>query len=79
MLKLKLQYFGPLMRRASSLEETLMLEKIEGQEENGKTEDEMFGFLHQLNGHEFERTLGNGEGWGGLVCCSPCREESDMT
>ena len=39
----------------------------------------MVGFLHQLNGHEFERTLGNGEGRGGLVCCSPCCEESDMT
>ena len=41
MLKLKLQYFGHLMRSADSLEKTLMLEKIEGQEEKGMTENEM--------------------------------------
>ena len=47
MLKLKLQYFGHLMRRTDSLEKTLMLEKIEGRgEENGTTEDEMVGW-HQ--------------------------------
>ena len=51
MLKLKLQYFGPLMRRVDSLEKTLMLEKIEGRE--GTTEDEMVGWYHRLNGHEF--------------------------
>ena len=43
MLKLKLQYFGHLMQRADSLEKTLMLGKIEGQEEKGMTEDEMVG------------------------------------
>ena len=54
MLKLKLQYFGYLMQRADSFEKTLMLEKIEGgQEEKGTTEDEMVGWHHQLNGHEF--------------------------
>ena len=53
MLKLKLQYFGYLMRRADSLEKTLMLGKIEGKEEKGTTEDEMVGWHHQLNGHEF--------------------------
>ena len=41
MLKLKLQYFGHLMRRADSFEKTLMLGKIGGQEEKGMTEDEM--------------------------------------
>ena len=47
MLKLKLQYFGHLMRRTDSLEKTLMLEKIEGvEEENGTTEDEMVGWHH---------------------------------
>ena len=51
MLKLKLQYFGYLMRRTDSLEKTLMLGKIE---EKGTTEDEMVGWHHQLNGHEFE-------------------------
>ena len=51
MLKLNLQYFGHLMRRADSLEKSLMLGKIEG-EEKGMTEDEMLGWHHQLNGHE---------------------------
>ena len=45
MLKLKLQYFGHLMRRADSLEKTLMLGDW-GQEEKGKTEDEMAGWHH---------------------------------
>ena len=54
MLKLKLQYFGHLMRRPDSLEKTLMLGKIEGRRRRGMTEDEMVGWHHQLNGHEFE-------------------------
>ena len=72
MLKLKLQYFGSLMGRADSLAMT--------QEENGMTEDEMVGWHHRLNGHEFEQTLGDGEGQGSLACCSPwgCKE-SDTT
>ena len=49
MLKLKLQYFGHLMRRVDSLEKTLMLEKIERQEEKEMTEDEMVGWHHQPN------------------------------
>ena len=36
------------------------------------TEDEMVGWHHQLNGHEFEQTLGDSEGQGSLVCCSSC-------
>ena len=49
-------------------------------QEKGTTEDEMVGWHHRLNGHEFEQTPGVGEGQGGLVCCSPwgC-EQSDMT
>ena len=44
------------------------------------TEDEMVGWHHQLNGHEFEQALGDGEGQGSLVCCSPWgHKESDMT
>ena len=40
----------------------------------------MVGETHQLNGHEFEQTLGDGEGQGGLVCCSPWgHKESDTT
>ena len=54
MLKLKLQYFGHLMQRVDSLEKMLMLRGIWGQEEKGMTEDEMAGWHHQLDGHEFE-------------------------
>ena len=44
------------------------------------TEDEMVGWHHQLNGHEFEQTPGDGEGQGSLACCSPwVRKELDMT
>ena len=46
MLKLKLQYFGHLMRRVDSLEKTLMLGGIRGQEEKGMPEDEMAGWHH---------------------------------
>ena len=53
MLKLKLQYFGHLMQTANSLEKTLMLGKT-GQKEKGMTEDEMVGWHHRLNAHEFE-------------------------
>ena len=45
-LKLKLQYFGHLKQRADSLEKTLMLKKIELQEEKGMTENEMVGWHH---------------------------------
>ena len=48
------------------------------QEEKGTTEDEMVGWHHWLNGHEFEQAPGVGDGQGGLACCSPCKE-SDMT
>ena len=50
------------------------------QEENGMTEDEMVGWHHLFNGHEFEQTLGVGDGQGGLVCCSTWGlKETDMT
>ena len=52
MLRLKLQYFGYLMQRADSLEKTLMLGGLGGQEEKGMTEDEMAGGHHRLNGFE---------------------------
>ena len=46
----------------------------------GATEDEIFGWHHQLNGHESEQTLGDGEGQGSLACCSPWAHiESDTT
>ena len=79
-LKLKLQYFGHLMRRVDSLEKTLMLAGIWVQEENGMREDEMAGWHHRLDGHEFEWTLGVGDGQGGLACCDSWgHKESDMT
>ena len=53
MLKLKIQYFGHLMQRTDSLEKTVMREMTEGGEEKGTTEDEMLGWHHRLNGHEF--------------------------
>ena len=44
------------------------------------TEDEMVGWHHRLNGHEFEQTLGDGKGQRSLVCCSPWgHKELDMT
>jgi len=50
------------------------------QEEKGTTEDEMVGWHHRLNGHEFELTPGVGDGQGSLACCSPWgRRESDTT
>ena len=51
-----------------------------GQEGKGMTEDEMVGWHHRPNGHEFEQAPGVGDGQGGLACCSPwgCKE-SDMT
>ena len=49
-------------------------------QEKGMTEDEMVGWHHQLNGHEFEQALGVGGGQGSLVCCSSWgHKESDMT
>ena len=47
-------YFGHLMRRVDSLEKTLMLGGIGGQEEKGTTEDEMAGWHHRLDENEFE-------------------------
>ena len=53
MLKLKLQYFGHLIRRVDSLEKKRNAGKDWGQEEKGTREDEMAGWHHQLNGHGF--------------------------
>ena len=53
MLKLKFQYFSHLMQRANSFEKTLAWKDFRW-EEKGTTEDEMVGWHHRLNGHEFE-------------------------
>ena len=50
------------------------------QEEKGTTENDMVGWHHWLNGHEFKQSLGDGEGQGGVACCSPWgHKESDTT
>ena len=69
MLKLKLQYFGYLMWTGSSLEKTLILGKTEGRRRRG-WQDEMVGWHHRFNGHEFDQTPGDGERQGDLSCCS---------
>ena len=79
MLKLKLQYFGHLMQRVDSLEKTLMLGGTGGRRRRGQ-QDEMAGWHHRLDGHEFGWTPGVGDGQGGLACCNSwgCKE-SDKT
>ena len=64
MLKLKLQYFGHLMRRVYSIGKDSDAGRDWGQEEKGMTEDEMAGWHHRLDGHEFEWTPGVGDGQG---------------
>ena len=74
MLKLKLQYFGHLMRKDPDAG------KDWGQEEKGTTEDEMAGWHHWLDGLESEWTPGVGDGQGGLAFCSPWgHKELDTT
>ena len=80
MLKLKLQYFGYLMQKTDLLEKTLMLGKIDGGRKRGTTEDEMIGWHHRLDGHEFEQAPGVGDRQGSL--CAAAHEghkESDTT
>jgi len=71
MLKLKFQSFSHLIQRTDSLEKTLMLGKIQGRKKREATEDEMVGWYHWLDGHEFEQAPGVGDGQGSLACCSP--------
>ena len=84
MLKLKLQYFGHLMRRVGK--DSWLIGKDSdagrdwGQEQKGTTEDEMAGWHHWLDGCYFEWTPGVGDGQGGLECCDSWgRKESDTT
>ena len=63
MLKLKLQYFGHLMRRADSLEKTLMLGRIEGGRRRGRQR------MRWLDGITDLMDMGLGDGQGGLACC----------
>ena len=77
MLKLKLQYFGHLLRRTDSLERLWWWQRL--QEKEGTTEDEMVGWHDLLNGHEFEQAPRAGDEQRSLACCSPWHcKESDL-
>ena len=67
---LKLQYFGHLMGEANSLEKTLMLGKIEGRRRSGQQRMKWLDSITDSM-HEFEQTLGDGEGQRSLACYSP--------
>ena len=78
MLKLKLQYFGHLMRRGWLIGKDFDAGRDWGQEEKGMTEDDMAGWHHGLDGRESEWTPGVGDGQGGLACWDSWgREKSD--
>ena len=79
MLKLKLQYCGHLMQRASSLEKILMLGKIEGRRRRGRQRMRLLDGI--VNSMDMSLSkLGDGDGQGILVCCSPSgQKESDTT
>ena len=78
MLKLKLQYFGHLMRRTDSLEKTLMLGKIEGGRRRGQ---QRMRWLDDItDSKDMKQTLGDSGGQRSLVCCSPRgHKESNWT
>ena len=80
MLKLKLQYFGHLMRRADSLEKTLILGKIEGRRRRRRQRMRWLDGITDSMNMGLGWTLGVGDGQGGLACCSSwaCKE-SDTT
>ena len=71
MLKLKLQYFGHRMRRANSLEKTLMLRNIEGRRRRGRQRMGWLDGITDSMDNEFEQTPRDVEGQGNLACCSP--------
>ena len=80
MLKLKLQYFGHLMRRVDSLEKTLMLGGIGGRRRRGQQRMRWLDGITDSTDVESEWTPGVGDGQGGLACCDSWgRKESDTT
>ena len=71
MLKLKLQYFGHLIRRTDSFEKTLMLGKIEGRRRRGQQRMRRLDGIPNSVDMSLSKTPGVGDGQGGLACCSP--------
>ena len=69
MLKLKLQYYGYLMRRVDSLEKTLMLGGVGGRRRRGRQRMRWLDGITDIDGCESDWILGVGGGQGGLVCC----------
>ena len=68
------------MQTDDSLEESLMLGKTEGRRGRGRQRMRWLDGITDCNGHELGQTPGDGEGQGGLACCSPLGlKESDMT
>ena len=79
MLKLKLQYFGHLIKEPTHRKRPRCWERLRAGGE-GDDEDEMVGWHHWFDGREFEQTPGVGDGEGSLVCCSPWgHKELDTT
>ena len=77
MLKLKLQYFGHLKNWLIGKDPDA---GKDWRQEKGTTENEMVGWHHRSDGHEFEQAPGVGDGHGSLACCSPRgHKESDTT
>ena len=73
-MKLKFQYFQPPDAKSQLIRKDPDSGKDRTHEEKGMAENEMVGWHHQLDRHEFEQAPGDGEGQRSLVCCSSCKQ-----